>query len=65
MTRNVGSFDRLARIALGVLVLPFAFVGPATPWAWLGLIPLVTGLVGNCPLYSVFGFSSCPVARSS
>jgi hypothetical protein len=60
MTRNVGTIDRIARFAIAAATLPFAFVGPATPWAFLGAIPLLTGLIGYCPLYSVLGFSSCP-----
>ncbi|MCU0648010.1 MAG: DUF2892 domain-containing protein [Gemmatimonadaceae bacterium] len=61
MTRNVGTIDRIVRLAIAAMVLPFAFIGPATPWAFLGVIPLVTGLIGSCPLYSVLGFSSCPM----
>jgi hypothetical protein len=40
-----------------------AFVGPKTPWGFLGIVPIATGLLGNCPLYSVLGFSTCPVKR--
>lgn len=58
--KNEGSVDRVARIVLGAGVLSLAFVGPATPWAFLGAIPLVTGLLGSCPLYSVLGVSTCP-----
>ena len=55
------STERVARVALGLGVLSLAFVGPATPWAFLGVIPLATGLIGSCPLYTVLGFSTCPV----
>ena len=57
--RNEGPFDRSLRIAVGLVILSLAFVGPRTPWAFVGLIPLVTGLVGTCPLYSLLGFSTC------
>lgn len=57
--RNEGPFDRSLRIAVGLVILSLAFVGPKTPWAFVGLIPLVTGLVGTCPLYSLLGFSTC------
>lgn len=59
LTMNEGIVDRVLRIALGGTLLALVFVGPKTPWGWLGLIPLATGLVGTCPLYSVFGFRTC------
>lgn len=55
---NVGSFDRLFRILLGLVLLALVFVGPKTEWGWLGLIPLATGLMRTCPLYSLFGIST-------
>jgi hypothetical protein len=60
---NEGLTDRLIRIAVGLFVLSLAFVGPRTPWGWLGLIPLLTGLVGFCPLYRLLGIDTCRVAR--
>lgn len=61
MTRNEGTIDRALRIILGIVLLALVFVGPQTPWGWVGLVPLLTGLVGFCPLYRVFGFSTCPM----
>ena len=58
---NEGSLDRTLRIMLGVAILSLAFIGPKTPWGYLGLIPLATGLIGSCPLYTLVGFSTCPV----
>jgi hypothetical protein len=55
---NVGAMDRLLRIILGVGLLSLVFVGPQTPLGWIGLVPLLTGLMSTCPLYSVFGWSS-------
>lgn len=52
--QNVGMIDRLIRIVLGLVILAFLYFPPQTPWAWLGLIPLLTGLIGYCPLYSLF-----------
>ena len=52
---NVGSLDRMLRIALGVGLLALVFVGPRTPLGWIGLVPLFTGLFGTCPLYSLIG----------
>jgi hypothetical protein len=55
---NVGSADRLFRIALGLLLIALVFVGPKTPWGWVGIIPLVTGLMRTCPLYSLIGVNT-------
>ena len=44
---------------LGVVLIALVFVGPQTPWGWLGLIPLMTGLIGSCPVYTVLGVSTC------
>ncbi|MEO5706564.1 MAG: DUF2892 domain-containing protein [Alteraurantiacibacter sp.] len=58
-TTNVGSIDRLLRIIVGVVLIALVFVGPQTPWGWLGLIPLATGLLRTCPLYSLIGVNTC------
>lgn len=58
---NVGGIDKVIRIVLGLGLLAIAFVGPKTPLGYLGIIPLATGLLGTCPLYSLLGFSTCPV----
>ncbi|MCU0622357.1 MAG: DUF2892 domain-containing protein [Gemmatimonadaceae bacterium] len=59
--RNEGTIDRIIRVALGLVVLSLVFVGPQTPRGWLGILPIVTGLLGSCPLYTVLGLSSCPM----
>ena len=56
---NVGGLDRMARVFLGWVLILLVFVGPKTPWGWLGLIPLITGFMRTCPLYSVLGLSTC------
>ena len=53
MHRNIGSTERIIRIIVGVVLLSLAFIGPQTAWGYLGIIPLVTALVGYCPLYGV------------
>ncbi|HMV31032.1 MAG TPA: DUF2892 domain-containing protein [Gemmatimonadales bacterium] len=60
---NEHPIERGARVALGLGLIAIAFVGPKTPWGFLGVVPLATGLLGSCPLYTVFGFSTCPAAR--
>lgn len=58
MKPNVGTVDKWLRVALGVALIVWAATGgPA--WAWLGLIPLLTGLFGFCPLYRLLGISTC------
>ena len=58
MNRNVGQIDRTLRIVLGLVLLGLAFTGHYTPWTWLGLLPLVTGLIGWCPPYSLLGINT-------
>lgn len=58
MKSNVGAFDKWARIVLGVLLIAWAATsGPL--WAWIGVVPLATGLLDFCPLYRLFGISTC------
>lgn len=63
--RNEGMVDRGLRIVVGLAVLSLAFVGPQTAWGWLGVIPLVTGVVGFCPLYSILGINTCRTRQNS
>ena len=60
---NVGTVDRVIRILFGVVLLSLVFVGPKTPWGWVGILPLLTGLIRSCPLYTLLGLSTCPVKR--
>ncbi len=61
MTKNEGTLDRALRIIVGLVLLSLVFIGPQTWWGLIGLVPLVTALVGSCPLYSILGVSTCPV----
>lgn len=58
-TTNVGSADRIIRIGLGLVLIALVFTGPETPWGWLGIIPLATGFLRTCPLYSLIGVNTC------
>lgn len=60
MPRNEGSIDRALRVILGLVLISLVFVGPQTLWGWVGVVPLLTGLVGYCPLYSLVGINTCP-----
>jgi hypothetical protein len=53
--RNIGNVDRVLRILIGLGLVALVFIGPKTPWGWIGLVPLITALVGTCPLYSILG----------
>ena len=59
--KNEGTVDRVLRVVAGAALVSLVFVGPETPWGWIGVVPLVTGLLGNCPVSSLLGISTCPV----
>ena len=59
MKVNVGSVDRLARILIGLVLIGLAISQTLGPWAYIGIIPLATGLLRSCPLYSVLGWNTC------
>ena len=61
--KNEGTVDRVLRVVGGAALISLVFVGPETPWGWIGVVPLVTGLLGNCPVYSLLGISTCPVRQ--
>ena len=61
LPKNENGLDRTLRVLLGVGVLSLYFLGPQTPWALIGLVPLVTGLIGSCPIYTLFGMRTCPL----
>ncbi|MCG8381900.1 MAG: DUF2892 domain-containing protein [Gammaproteobacteria bacterium] len=63
MVKNEGSTDRIIRVIIGLALLSLTVVGPQSPWGLIGLIPLITGLVGFCPLYKLFGLNTCPIRK--
>ena len=68
LPRNEHTIERAARIILGLAALSLVFVGPKSLWGILGAVPLLTGLLGSCPLYTLFGISTCslkPATKSS
>ncbi len=61
MKANVGGIDRILRIALGAALILWAAVLGGPVWAWIGVVPLATGLLKFCPFYLPMGMSTCPV----
>jgi Protein of unknown function (DUF2892) len=64
MKSNVGGIDRILRIVLGLVLIGLAATGTIGFWGWIGVVPLATAAFGFCPLYTVLGFSSCPVSKT-
>jgi membrane protein implicated in regulation of membrane protease activity len=62
MMLNEGKVDRAVRVVLGLALLAMVFVGPKTWLGWLGVVPLVTGFVGFCPLYRLLGIRTTKMA---
>ncbi|HRO37185.1 DUF2892 domain-containing protein [Thauera sp.] len=62
MKTNVGGADKILRIVAGIALLAWAmFGGPV--WAWIGIVPLATGLLGWCPAYTMLGMNTCPLSK--
>ena len=65
MKVNEGSIDRIVRIVAGLVLISLVFIGPQSPWGWIGVIPLATGLIGWCPAYTLFGIDTCKMKKAS
>jgi hypothetical protein len=63
MKTNEATWDRLARVVIGVVLIGLAATGRVGLWGYVGLVPLLTGAVGFCPLYRLFGMSTCSIRR--
>ena len=65
---NEGSVDRALRVVVGVALLVWFFMDQGTGWGhWaklIGIVPLATGLLGSCPIYSILGVSTCPMKKA-
>ncbi len=57
--KNEGVLDRVIRVILGLGILSLAFVGPQAPWGYLGAIPILTGVIGYCPFYTLLKINTC------
>ena len=63
MTKNIHQIERIARIVIGLGLISQAFIGAANPWFLLGAVPLLTGLIGWCPPYAMFGINTCNLGK--
>ena len=63
MKTNEGVIDRSLRVILGLVLIGLAATGAVGLWGYIGVIPLITGAVGMCPIYSLLGINSCPAPR--
>ena len=59
MKANIGTLDRAIRIILGLALIALTQLGPETSWGWIGIVPLLTALLGWCPAYTLFGIRTC------
>ena len=59
MKANVGGIDKVARIVAGAVLIGCGLVGIGSPWTFIGVVPLLTGLLGWCPMYPILGISTC------
>ena len=64
MKTNVGGIDRILRIVFGLALIGLTLGGVIGAWGWIGIVPLATAAIGFCPLYTVLGFSTCPMKKA-
>ncbi len=60
---NVGGLDKILRIVVGIALLAAGWFGPLGWWGLIGLVPLATGLMNTCPLYTILGLNTCPIGQ--
>jgi len=63
MKVNEGTIDRALRVIAGLVLIGLAATGTVGVWGWIGVVPLITGLIGFCPAYAIFSMSTCPTKR--
>jgi hypothetical protein len=61
---NVGTLDRILRVALGIALIALTLTGTIGVWGWIGVVPLLTAALGTCPAYTVLGMNTCPMKRT-
>lgn len=63
MKTNIHKIERVIRVVLGLGITSLAFIGPASPWFFLGLILVATGFMGWCPPYALLGINTCNIGK--
>ncbi len=63
MKANEGTIDRAVRIIAGIALIALAYTGTIGVWGYIGIMPLLTGVLGICPAYSIFGINTCPLRK--
>ena len=63
MKMNVGNIDRALRIVAGVILITLAATGIFSPWGWIGVLPLLTGIFKFCPAYALLGMNTCSIEK--
>lgn len=61
MKKNVGNIDRILRVVAGATLIGWVLFASGPVWAWIGIVPLATGLINFCPVYSIFGINTCKI----
>lgn len=61
---NVGGIDRILRVVAGIVLIALTLMGVIGVWGWIGIVPLATGLLRTCPIYSLLGFNTCPMSTA-
>jgi hypothetical protein len=65
MKANIGGIDRVLRIVVGLVLIALAATDRVGVWGWIGVVPLLTGLIGWCPAYPLLGMSTCPMKKNN
>ena len=63
MKVNSGTLDRAVRVVAGLVLIGLAATGKVGSWGYIGVVPLLTGAIGNCPAYSIFGINTCSLNK--
>jgi len=64
MKTSVGGIDKILRIIVGIALIAWAVLGGPV-WAWIGVLPLITGAMGWCPAYTLIGLNTCPLKKKA
>ena len=64
MQKNIHPIERVIRVGVGLVLTSMAFIGPANPWFLIGIVPVLTGLIGWCPPYQILGINTCKLSHN-